>query len=154
MDEKKGAIMSLLENPWFRGIIGGAIAGLLAGLVLFYLSVSRSTKITRTDLMSRVNNADQLLKSDEVGDALLKYEQVLREVSEAKYPDIYAQIKNNQGICYFELARVRDKKKNLTKAIGAYEEALKIYTVERYPLYHEIVASNMRKAQQELQPGT
>jgi len=69
--------MSLLNNPWFRGIIVGAIAELLVGLVLFYLSVSRSTRINRTDLTSRENNADQLLKLDEVDDTLLKYEKVL-----------------------------------------------------------------------------
>ncbi|GAJ18306.1 unnamed protein product, partial [marine sediment metagenome] len=46
--------MSLLNNPWFRGIIVGVIAGLAAGVVLFYLSASRTTRITRTNLMNRV----------------------------------------------------------------------------------------------------
>ena len=146
MDKKKGAIMSLLNNPWFRGIIVGAIAGLLAGVVLFYLSVSRSTRITRTNPMSHVNNADQLLRSDEVDDALLKYEEVLREVSEAKYPDIYARIKHDQGICYTELARIADKEENLTKAIRAYEEALGIRTVEKYPVNYATTQNNLGNA--------
>ena len=109
MDEKKGPIMSLLNNPWFRGIIVGAIAGLLAGLVLFYFSVFRSRRITKTDPTSRVNNADQLLKLDEVDDALLKYEEALGKVSEAEHPEIYAHIMNNRGICYGKLARIVDR---------------------------------------------
>ncbi len=150
MDEKKGPIMSLLNNPWFRGIVVGVIAGLLAGVVLFYLSVSRSTKTTRIDLMSRVNNADQLLKSNMVDDALLKYEEVSREVSEAKYPDIYAHIKNSQGICYRELAVITDKEENLTKAIRAYEEALKIRTVEKYPVDYAMTQNNLAAAYRNL----
>jgi len=146
--------MPLLNNPWLIGIIGGAIAGVLGGLVLMYFREYKTRQITKTDLMSRVNNVDELLNSGLVDDALLKYEEVLRKVSEAKYPDIYARIMNSQGMCYFGWARVRDKKENLTKAIRACEETLRIYTVERYPLYHEEVASNMRKAQRELQLGT
>jgi len=62
----------------------------------------------------------------------------------------YATTQNNLGIAYDTLAEVRDKEKNLAKAIRAFEEALKIYTVERYPLYHEIVASNMSRAKQQM----
>ncbi len=149
MDKKKGPIMSLLNNRWFVRIIIIIISGVVS-LVVLYFWEYRTTQITRTDLMSRVNNADQLLKSDEVDDALLKYEGVLREVSEARYPDIYAHIKNSQGMCYGKLAQIVDKEENLKKAIRAFEEALKIYTIEKHPLYYEGVASNISRVKQQM----
>ena len=59
-------------------------------------------------------------------------------------------IQNNLGNAYRDLAEVRDKEENLTGAIRAYEEALKIYTVEKYPLDYDFVMSNMRKAKQKM----
>jgi hypothetical protein len=49
------------------------------------------------------------------------------------------------------LAEVRDKESNLEKAIYAYQEALKIYTKEKYPIMHQTVKSNLEEAQSQLQ---
>jgi len=46
----------------------------------------------------------------------------------------YATTQNDLGNPYVDLAGVRDKESNLEKAINAYQEALKIYTVKRYPI--------------------
>ena len=73
-----------------------------------------------------------------------------KTVSVSKYPGIYAHIKNNEGLCYQNLAYVSEKEKNVSKAIRAYEEALKVYTVDKYPLYYDIIMSNIRKAKQKM----
>jgi hypothetical protein len=57
-------------------------------------------------------------------------------------------IQNNLGAAYRSLAEVRERGANLTKAINAYEEALKIYTAERYPLYHKRVSASLDLARQ------
>jgi hypothetical protein len=41
------------------------------------------------------------------------------------------------------LAEVEDKAKNCKKAIEAYQNALKIFTEELYPVYNTIIADNL-----------
>ena len=44
------------------------------------------------------------------------------------------------------LLRVRDKEENLAKAIRAYEEALKIKTLEKYPIDYAMTQNNLGNA--------
>jgi len=53
-----------------------------------------------------------------------------------KHPILYGQIQYELGTAFDALAGVRDEKQNLTCAIHAYEEALKISAAEKYPLLH------------------
>ena len=57
---------------------------------------------------------------------------------------------NNLGTAYRTLSEVRDKEENLTKAIRAYEEALKIYTVEKYPVDYAMTQNNLGTAYRTL----
>jgi hypothetical protein len=41
------------------------------------------------------------------------------------------------------LAEVEDKEHNCKKAVKAYQNALKIFTEELYPVYNEIIADNL-----------
>jgi len=52
---------------------------------------------------------------------------------------------NNLGTAYSDLAGVRDTESNLEKAFNAYQEALKIYTVEKHPIMYQLVESNIEK---------
>jgi len=137
-----------INNPWLVGIIGGAIGAVLAGIILYYLFEHRKQKISKTILMTFINNADKLLGKNMTQDALKIYKDMLKVVSGKKEPGVYGHIKNNEGICYCNLAILLNKEENLTKAIRAYEEALKIYTVEKYPLFHKTIMSNMEKTRQ------
>ncbi|MCK4734393.1 MAG: hypothetical protein KAT65_18200 [Methanophagales archaeon] len=49
------------------------------------------------------------------------------------------------------MAKVRDKEDNLEKAINAFQEALKIYTEENYPIMYQTVKSNLEEARSQLQ---
>ncbi|OYT41998.1 MAG: hypothetical protein B6U86_01340, partial [Candidatus Altiarchaeales archaeon ex4484_43] len=51
---------------------------------------------------------------------------------------------------YRTLAEVRNKEENLTKAIRAYEEALKIRTVEKYPVNYATTQNNLGNAYRTL----
>ena len=142
--------MYLVNDPLFLGIISGTIAAVLGSLLVFYVLQYRRKRTTKTDLMNRLNRLDKSLKSDKINDVLVEYEQMLGTVSEAEHPEIYAHIMNNRGVCYGKLARIVDKEENLKKAVRAYEEALKIYTVEKYTLYYEAVVSNMSRVKQRM----
>ena len=50
---------------------------------------------------------------------------------------------NNIGNAYRTLAEVEDKAKNCKKAIEAYQNALKIFTEESYPMYNKGIADNL-----------
>ena len=49
-----------------------------------------------------------------------------------------------------KLSGVRDKESNLEKAIKAYQEALKIYTIESYPIDYAMTQNNLEIAQNDL----
>ena len=74
-------------------------------------------------------------------DALKAFQNI--EVSEDYEPELYARIKFNEGLCYYTISKVRDKEDNLNKAIIAFEEALKIYTIEKYPLDYAMTQNNL-----------
>jgi len=139
-----------LNNPWLVGIFGGAIGAIIAGLVLYYLFEYRKEKILKMTRRTIIANADGLLEKNMIEDALKIYVEMSKIISEGKDPDDYGHIKNNEGICYSNLAKEINKEENLAKAIRAYEEALKIYAVEKYPLYHKIVKSNMEKTKRRM----
>ena len=139
-----------LNNPWFVGIIGGAIGAIIAGIVLYYLFEYRKEKTLKITRRTIITNADSLLEKSMIVDALKIYAEMSKIVSEGMDPEDYAHIKNNEGIGYFKLAEISNKEENLTKAIRAYEEALKIRTVEKYPLYHQVVMSNIEKTKREM----
>jgi len=40
---------------------------------------------------------------------------------------------------------LRDRKENLNKAIEAYEEALKIYSQDKYPEHHKMIVINLEE---------
>jgi len=45
---------------------------------------------------------------------------------------------------------VRDKDKNLAEAIDAYEEALRVYTLEEYPVDYAMIQNNLGAAYRSL----
>jgi hypothetical protein len=55
----------------------------------------------------------------------------------------YATAQNNLGNAYRTLAEVEKKADNCKKAIGAYEQALKVYTKGEFPELHKLIAHNL-----------
>jgi len=139
-----------MNNPWLVGIIGGAIGAVLAGIILYYLLEYPKLRSYKTIITTSLNNADRLLEKNMTEDALKIYHDILKAVSEKKEPKLYSHIKSNEGICYYNLAIISNKEDNLSKAIQAYEQALKISTVEKYPLYHMAIMSNMERTKHSM----
>jgi len=53
---------------------------------------------------------------------------------------------SNLGNAYSTLAEVEEKAENCRRAIGAYEEALKVYTEHDFPQVYRLVDRNLRHA--------
>lgn len=47
------------------------------------------------------------------------------------------------GVAYCSLANVRDKETNAQNAINACQKALEVYTVDKYPIRHEMAQNNL-----------
>lgn len=47
------------------------------------------------------------------------------------------------GLSYTKLASIENAKENLNKAINAYEEALKVYTLKDYPREYAMLQNNI-----------
>ena len=78
-----------------------------------------------------------------------------------RFPQDYAMTQNNLGNAYGNLADVRDSEDNLKGAIRAYEEALKVRTVEKLPQettykdteqYGECILQSGRRARPREEP--
>ncbi len=59
------------------------------------------------------------------------------------FPTDHATTQNNLGNALSNLAAVRDREQNLTKAIDAYAQALKVYTLVAFPIIHAQISYNL-----------
>src|SRR3990172_445797 len=134
------------NNPWVVGIIAGIIVTVVGGTILYYLFEYREKKESTNAHINLVNNADMFLAKNMSNDALSIYIELLKIVSNKREAKLYAHIKSNEGICYFNLATIKNKEENLARAIQAYEEALKIRTVEKYPLDYAATQNSLGAA--------
>lgn len=139
-----------VTNPWIVAIIGGAIGAVLAGIILYYSIEYRKGKNLKNIRMNLINNADVLLERNMPEDALKIYTDLLSLVYEKKDTEVYGHIKNKEGICYYNLSTLNNKEDNLIKAIIAFEKALKIYAVDKYPDKYATTKNNLGDAYSSL----
>ena len=120
------------------------IVVILVAAHTLYVRHSESEDL-KNQIDSSIRRADSLYDAGAWEKAIDEYEGILEleKFSSKKFPDEYAQIQNNIGNTYWDLAGIRDKESNLKKAINAYQEALKIYTAESYPIKYATTQSNL-----------
>ena len=112
-----------------------AIVSAIIGAFLGTLAIEKiKERNIISHIKSRIKNTDDLLERGIIIDALSEYKSMLSTVSYKNYPQEYAHIKEKEGTCYSDIAETCDKENNLQRAIQAYEETLKIRTVEKYPI--------------------
>jgi len=75
--------------------------------------------------------------------AILQYRKVLllNQFSEQSYE--YATTLNNLGMTYAMLSDIEDKADNSKHAIEAHQKALKIFTIERFPIAYALTQHNL-----------
>jgi tetratricopeptide (TPR) repeat protein len=134
------------NNPWLVGIISGLVVTILGGAFLYFIFQYPKEKAEKELIVTSLESANKLLSNNICEEALIKYKEIIKTLSKAKEPEIYAEINNNVGICYEKLADKNNKEENLKQAIDAYEEALKIFTLEIYPVDYAITQDNLGTA--------
>jgi tetratricopeptide (TPR) repeat protein len=134
------------NNPWLMGIVGLAVGILLTWIVTAIVFHQKERRLYEDSRVQFVDNADRLLAKHLTEDALTIYLDVLNVISEREDPGLYGHIKNNEGVCYYQLALSRDTEENLIKAIRAFDEALQIRTEEEYPLDYATTQNNLGTA--------
>ena len=88
--------------------------------------------------LSTVENKEQNL-----GKAILFYEEAVRFRDIEEYPEAHAETQTNLAAAYWALSEVRNTEENLKKVMHAYEQALKVYTKERYPANHSYILGKL-----------
>lgn len=101
-------------------------------------------------LYDMLDYADSLLALNLYVDALAKYKEILKDLSEEENPEIYAQTMNNIGNAYTLNAENRDTLKNILCAIDSYEKALKYYLSKPQDNKTNIARNNLGNAYQIL----
>lgn len=138
-----------LYNPWVIGI-GCIIITFILTLSISHLRTVRKEKQAVSILRTRVNDANKKVEDGLLRDALDIYSSLLGEVSEKKNPELFAEIKHNESVCYLGLTVFEDKYHNLLKSIQASQEALKVYRIEKYPSKYAKTQNNLGTAYYKL----
>jgi len=136
-------IKSIINTSLFGKIICGAIGSFIGAIAVYYAIYcffERPKKeVTKAVYMARIKHAEYLVVKNMLKDALYEYDVLLKEVSVAEYPELYALIKNNEGDCYLKLAKKSNKKENLKKAIQSFQVVREIYSVKEYLFNYNVV---------------
>ncbi len=97
-------------------------------------------------LYDMLDYADSLLASNLYIDALAKYKEILKDLSQEDNPEIYAQIMNNTGNAYTLNAQDKDTLKNILNAIDSYKKALNYYSSKPEEIKSYIIRNNLGNA--------
>ncbi len=141
-----------LNNPWIAGTISAIIGGTIVGIILYFMfeyKHRKSEKIKKKNSIEKImKEADNFLETDDPLKALELYEELGKSTDVTKIE--YAYIQRRKGDSYIKIAEKNNKEENLKKAIKAYEEALKIYSVEKYPDYYRSISKKLQNLRKEL----
>ena len=66
------------------------------------------------------------------------------------FPQDYATTQGNLGFAYRKLSEIKNKEANLNKAIGLFNEALKVYDKDVYPDKYKTAKSLVEIIRKEL----
>ncbi|MFC1828399.1 hypothetical protein ACFL0O_02175 [Thermodesulfobacteriota bacterium] len=75
-------------------------------------------------------------------EALKIYNTLLEDIPEEE-PEKMGHIRHMIGRCYDKLVLGSNTEENLARAIQSYETVLEIRTLEKYPVLHKVIISNM-----------
>lgn len=88
--------------------------------------------------------------ADRIVNTIGAYEAALTIFTFTDYPEDYAQVQFNLGLTYSFWAGIQNKSENATKAVRAFDEALKVYSPEKHPVLYRQVNIQLEKEKQRL----
>ena len=96
---------------------------------------------TKTETDYHFDQAKHFVNEGQFEEAIDEYKEIIK-ISYIKFPYEYAMAQNDLGVAYGILAEVRDKETNAKNAISAFQKALEVYTVEKYPVSSALYPPN------------
>ncbi len=129
----------LSNQHWF---IIGLLPGIIVGAIMVYLIMRMRF---RNKIAALLRSADDLLIGDMSDDALAIYYALSKVVSNRDL-EMYGTVTNNEGLCYFNIARFDNTEDNLNRAIKAYKDALRARRSDRYPAKYAMTQCNLGNA--------
>ncbi|MDJ1175618.1 CHAT domain-containing protein [Roseofilum capinflatum] len=133
-------------------LLDGAFAGIFQMLVN---QVIEEYPEEENPMVGLVENISLQISNFPLGDlqtnkeiAIAGYQWVLQRREDN--PELWAQTQNNLGTAYGDLATIQEKGENLEKAISAFQNALKFYTLDKLPQYYAATQNNLGAAYRNL----
>jgi hypothetical protein len=128
--------ISELQDPFFLKVITILAVLLIIGVFSFFIIQLKRKKYQ--SFVPIITDADKILNRGFPREALDIYEDLSKEFYPYEAPKIYAHVRKNMGLCYYQIAekeKTSEKREEyLDKALSFFEDALKIYTLKKYPL--------------------
>jgi tetratricopeptide (TPR) repeat protein len=126
-------------------LVGLVISGVIGDAYGFVRA--RTAKIA---LMYSIKSAEWMIAADRNGEALARLQAALPRVRKEREPRVYARIQNGLGSAWIGIAASEDTAANLERAVRAFQEALDVYTIDRYRENYAATQNNLGIAYAEL----
>ena len=126
----------IIKNPWVRRFASALLVGLMLIFTGVYVTQCQRFEERTTIVYNLLTEADSYATNGIYHDAIDIYNELLRQVSDSRQPEVYSHIKHNLGVCYYALAmteNTENKELNIRKSIIAYRDALIIRTFKDHP---------------------
>jgi tetratricopeptide (TPR) repeat protein len=136
-------IIKIIKGINLSVVIGTLIAGTLVCIISYNLYEAREKKLDKTVLESHLIRAGKLEEDGLYSEAVAVLYDLFKEVSDKKHSEIYAEAKDVEGRCFGKLSLVNNKEDNVKKSIRSFEEALKVRTIEKYPINYANTHNNL-----------
>ncbi len=93
-----------------------------------------------------ISYSDRLLKLNSPAEALLKYKEIIENISFEDMPEMYARVMNNTGNAYSMLAEINNPKSNMLRAVDSYRKAADFYKDTGDIPDYSIILNNLANA--------
>ncbi|HOO54065.1 MAG TPA: hypothetical protein PLM24_05540 [Methanothrix sp.] len=120
-----------MSSPWIAGPVGAAAGAALAWIATEY----KTRKTYRNVIMLLAKSADDFAGEGQVDKALSIYDQILKDVPRLE-PAVRGEVRFRQGLSRYGQSFEGARDTNLRRAVEAFEEAIRLYKPEKYPVEH------------------
>ena len=126
----KRFISLTIQNVWIKRFAFTVLTGLLIGFIVITVTQCQNFEQRKGIVINLLSEADRYAVNGMYQEAVDMYNELLRQVSDTRQPETYGAIKNNLGVCYYNLYLKDNQESDLQKSIIAYTDALIIRTID------------------------
>ena len=137
------------DNKLIFTLTSGVLVVILGLIIVNHLEEKQRENEFRNKIKTSLDYAERLMKRTKYEDALIVYNNLSSEISEKNDP-FYGKLNFNLGMCHWRLSEKSNNEKNMLNSIYAFMEALKIYTIKKYPLDYATTQNNIGLLYSEL----